>query len=231
MTEDPVQLVEIDWPTEHPDNPRRGDVGAIARSLGEFGQITPIVVQKSSGYVVKGNHTLKAAKKLGWSTIKVLIVDMDDDKAKRYALADNLTSDRAGTDKAAFYDMAASLASLDGTSLSEGDLESMMESLSGKKEEKKAAPVVEEIKLEDRPSEQSTPTRDPVREIPLLVPASKIQAFGQQIVALQQLWEVNTLMEVIERAVSEAHSRWQAAASGRIGSEAALPQELVGTEY
>jgi hypothetical protein len=122
--------------------------------------------------------------------------------------------------------LASRLAALrEADALDEGDLESLAESLFGQREEKKTKPAVA-IELGDREAERSTPG-DLVREIRLLIPASKIEEFGKMVVDLQQLWGLHTLMEVIERAVSEAHSRRQASASGRVGSEAALPEELV----
>ena len=46
------------------DNPRRGDVDAIAASYKEFGQVKPIVVvQNNDGKytVIAGNHQFEAA--------------------------------------------------------------------------------------------------------------------------------------------------------------------------
>ena len=45
----------------HPRNVRQGDVGAIATSLSTHGQYRPIVVQESTGHILAGNHTYKAA--------------------------------------------------------------------------------------------------------------------------------------------------------------------------
>lgn len=58
----------IDSLTLHPQNYRQGDVENIAASLDRFGQVRPIVVQASTGHVVAGNHTLKAAISLDWDT-------------------------------------------------------------------------------------------------------------------------------------------------------------------
>ena len=74
-------------------NPRRGDVDAVARSLDRFGQRKPIVARKSDRQVVAGNHTLQAARKLGWSEIAVVWVDDDEVTAKAFALADNRTAE------------------------------------------------------------------------------------------------------------------------------------------
>ena len=47
-----------------PGNARRGDVDAIVDSLRRNGQFRPLVVQRSTGYVLGGNHTLQAAQRL-----------------------------------------------------------------------------------------------------------------------------------------------------------------------
>lgn len=61
--------IAINRVKHYPLNPRRGDVNAIADSLQHHGQYRPIVVQKSTNFVLAGNHTLKAARKLGWTRI------------------------------------------------------------------------------------------------------------------------------------------------------------------
>lgn len=80
-------------------NPRKGAVAEVIESLKEFGQHRPVVVQRSTGEVVVGNHLLKAAKALGWTELDALIVNDDDDKAMRRALADNFTGDKAKWDE------------------------------------------------------------------------------------------------------------------------------------
>lgn len=82
----------------HPRNPRRGDVSAIAESLEHNQQYRPIVVQKSTGYVVAGNHTLLGARKLGWSHLDVVRIDITDKQARKIMLADNRTADLATYD-------------------------------------------------------------------------------------------------------------------------------------
>jgi hypothetical protein len=80
-------------------NPRRGAVAEVLESLKEFGQHRPVVVQKTTGEVIVGNHMLKAAVQLGWDNIDALIVDDDDPKALRRAVADNATGDKAKWDE------------------------------------------------------------------------------------------------------------------------------------
>ena len=84
----------------HPRNPRRGDVEAIAASLGRFGQQKPLVVQRSTGWGVAGNHLLHAARSLGWTTIAANVVDLDDATATAFMLADNRTGELGAYDDA-----------------------------------------------------------------------------------------------------------------------------------
>lgn len=85
-------------------NPRRGDVDAVARSLERFGQLKPIVA-RADGTVIAGNHTLMAAKQLGWTELAVVRTDHDDATAKAFALADNRTSELGTYDEQALLDM------------------------------------------------------------------------------------------------------------------------------
>jgi hypothetical protein len=82
----------LDDLTLYPGNPRKGDVDAIARSLVTFGQRKPIVATYE-GVVVAGNHTLLAARQLGWSELAVVRVDDTGVMAEAYALADNRTAE------------------------------------------------------------------------------------------------------------------------------------------
>jgi ParB-like chromosome segregation protein Spo0J len=85
----------VDRLTPLPENPRRGDVEAVARSYATFGQRKPIVARREGdgGIVIAGNHQLAAARELGWEKIAVVWVDDDDITAKAFALADNRTAD------------------------------------------------------------------------------------------------------------------------------------------
>ena len=90
-------------------NPRRGDVDAVARSLERFGQRKPIVARRSDRQVLAGNHTLQAARKLGWPDIAVVWVDDDEAMARAFALADNRTAELGGYDDDALANMVAAV--------------------------------------------------------------------------------------------------------------------------
>ncbi len=85
----------VDRLTPRPDNPRHGDVAAVARSYATFGQRKAIVARREGdgGIVIAGNRQLAAAQQLGWTHIAVVWVDDDDLTARAFALADNRTAD------------------------------------------------------------------------------------------------------------------------------------------
>ncbi|MGW1740463.1 hypothetical protein ACWCPQ_16825 [Nocardia sp. NPDC001965] len=115
--------------TPYPGNPRRGDVEVIADSLRANGQYRPIVVQTSTGHVLAGNHTLAAARSLGWKQIDVHYVDCDDETARRIVLADNRTADKGHYDIEALTALLADVPDLDGTGYTDDDLAALLASL------------------------------------------------------------------------------------------------------
>jgi DNA modification methylase len=121
--------VPIESVTLHPRNPRRGDVAAVTESLRRFGQKKPIVVQASTGYVVAGNHLLKAAQGLHWTEIAANVQDMDDAEATAFMLTDNRTSDLGGYDDALLAAIIAEQAATDNlaaTGYNEDDVAAML---------------------------------------------------------------------------------------------------------
>lgn len=88
-----------------PDNPRKGNVDAVANSLATFGQRKPIIARRKDGVVIAGNHTLQAARQLGWTEIAVVWVDDDEITAKAFALADNRTAELGSYDDNLLADM------------------------------------------------------------------------------------------------------------------------------
>jgi ParB-like chromosome segregation protein Spo0J len=78
-------------------------------SLERFSQYKPIVVQRSTGHILAGNHTYQAAKMSGWTHIAVVFKDCDDATALALMLADNRTSDLGVYDDALLLELAESL--------------------------------------------------------------------------------------------------------------------------
>lgn len=90
--------VNVNELVEYPNNPRIGDIQAIADSLLYNKQYRPLVVNKKDNVVLAGNHTLKAIKRNGWDTAIVTYVDVDDEQAKQIMLVDNKLNDDADYD-------------------------------------------------------------------------------------------------------------------------------------
>lgn len=90
-----VQMESIDVLAQHPENPREGDVGAIVTSIKKNGWFGVVVAQKSSGYILAGNHRVQAAKICGIKEVPVFWVDCDNERARAILLADNKTADLA----------------------------------------------------------------------------------------------------------------------------------------
>jgi len=78
--------------TPHPGNPNRGEPEEIAKSLEAFGQFRGIVANQD-GTILAGHHVYQAAKRLGWKTIRVDVVEADDKESKKIMLADNRLAD------------------------------------------------------------------------------------------------------------------------------------------
>ncbi|OHU29036.1 DNA modification methylase [Mycobacteroides chelonae] len=115
-------------------NPRRGVVSQIAVSLTKHGQYRPIVVNLGTRTgrryeVLAGNHTLMAARSLGWDVIDVGIVDVDEDTARSIVAADNRLADLGEYDTADLYQLLSSIEDLDGTGYALDDLLAMQRDL------------------------------------------------------------------------------------------------------
>lgn len=130
-----VESVSISSLTSYPSNPRRGDIEAIASSLKAHGQYRPVVVQSKTNFILAGNHTVKAAKKLGWKKIKIVRVDVDEQMARKIVLADNRITDLAGYNEPLLKSLLTALPELDGTGFTSGELETLDRLISGEQKE------------------------------------------------------------------------------------------------
>jgi ParB-like chromosome segregation protein Spo0J len=198
MPDKNVITVEISKLTPHPQNARVHDIPKIMRSLERFGLMKYPIVQKSTGHIIAGHGTIEAATRLGWKNVDVQVVDVDDETAKGYLVADNASSDSSTYDKGKLLDLLGSALSLEGLGFDEEDIAELKEEVSEKKTTPRKKTEVKETK-----------TETPLREIPLKMPADQAQAFSSKVLDLQRVWGSRTLVEVVDRALSEAHERWK----------------------
>lgn len=126
-----VDSVAINSLEGYPTNPRRGDIDAIAQSLKAHGQYRPIVVQHGTNYILAGNHTYKAAKKLGWKKIKVTYIEVDEQTARKIVLADNRLTDLAGYNEPLLKNLLQALPELEGTGFTQSEVDTLDRLTSG----------------------------------------------------------------------------------------------------
>jgi hypothetical protein len=131
--------------TPHPGNPNRGEPEEIAKSLEAFGQFRGIVANQD-GTILAGHHVYQAAKRLGWKTIRVDVVEADEKESKKIMLADNRLADLGlGPDLDLLLD---ALSDLEGdyvaTGYDDDYVKMLMEATAG-------APTLEDLENENGP--------------------------------------------------------------------------------
>ena len=104
----------------HPRNPRKGNVESIRESIEHNGWYGAVLVQKSTGYIIAGNHRVQAAEAAGMKKIPIMEIDCDDTTAVRSLLADHRTNDTATYDDEILADILKGLSEVDGSLLGTG---------------------------------------------------------------------------------------------------------------
>jgi hypothetical protein len=112
-------------------NPRRGNIEAIRASLRANLQYNPITVNIGTHTdrpyeVLRGNHTLLAAREEGWETVDVVLVDIDADQARRVVLVDNKLPEMGTYDIEALTAELQELDDLEGTGYTQEDLDKLL---------------------------------------------------------------------------------------------------------
>jgi hypothetical protein len=124
-----IESVGVEAIKPYPNNPRRGNVDLIAESLEAYGQYKPITVNRRNGEILAGNHTYRAAVKLGWSEIDVVYVDVDDKTAAKIVAMDNRTSDLGEYDKQILADLLKNVSDLAGTGYTTEEFDDLIASI------------------------------------------------------------------------------------------------------
>lgn len=203
-------LVPLDELRPHPDNPRRGNVERIAQSLSRFGQVRPIVALLD-GTIVAGNHTWQAAKTLGWEKIACVRVELSEQEARAYLIADNRTADLADYEEEILSRVLADLA--------EGDL---LEAAGWTYAEYDdlLAQLEQPVELPPEPfsggyaeDPEETARREgdksawiPKREVVLLLSEEEYAEFGVHVRVLREAWGTSGVVETVREAVRRAAS-------------------------
>lgn len=97
-------------------NPRRISDAALQKltsSIERFGFAAPIIAQKGTNLVLAGHQRLKAAEKAGVTTAPVLLIDLEDEEALAYTLADNRLAEESEWDAPQLQAILAELQAAD----------------------------------------------------------------------------------------------------------------------
>jgi ParB-like chromosome segregation protein Spo0J len=90
-----IEQLPIDELRPDPANPRRindQELETLTRSIREFGLIDPIIARREDRKVIGGHQRLLAARKLGYKTVPVVLVDLTADQAHLLNIALNKIS-------------------------------------------------------------------------------------------------------------------------------------------
>ncbi len=198
----------------HPRNVRKHNLAAIEHGLRTYGQQSPLVVQRSTGFVVKGNGTLRVARDvIGWAFLAVSVEDFDDETALRYLLDDNRASDLSDYDRPA---LGALLKSLD----DDGKMQSTLWDIDSAETvwaelgmlttvhaptEAAYAETPEEFaaRLEARKSDRT----DSLKEVVLVMEGAAYEEFALLVSRLSRAYGtkgvIATVMEAVKRAAAQ----------------------------
>src|SRR5713226_6695471 len=118
--EQDARIVPIDSIRPHERNVNQADLGALLQSVEANGFYGFIVVQKSTGKILAGNHRWRIAKEQGATDIPVAFIDVDDQVALRILLADNRLARLGFDDSDALADLLQSIHNDQGSLLGTG---------------------------------------------------------------------------------------------------------------
>ena len=194
----------------HPKNIRKHKLDAIQRSLQKYGQMKPIVVQQSTGYIIAGNGTWTAASQMGWDRIAVNFVDVDEHTALGFLMADNKTSDLSAYDNAKLKDALTLLA--DGPGLFDSlwtmdEYEDLLaqdpSAITTEYQEFKGGYAESAEEMEARlAAVRTTVARAAYKEVPLLIKQDEHAAFVKRLKAVGAKLGETSILGIIFACVS-----------------------------
>jgi ParB-like chromosome segregation protein Spo0J len=118
--EQDARMVPIDSICQHERNVNQADLGALLQSVEANGFYGFVVVQKSTGKILAGNHRWRLAKEQGATEIPASFIDVDDQAALRILLADNRLARLGFDDSDALVDLLQSIRNDQGSLLGTG---------------------------------------------------------------------------------------------------------------
>lgn len=110
-----IEYLSIDKLIPYAHNPRFNSaaIEPVKKSIEYFGFIDPIIVRRSDNMIISGHTRIKSAMKIGLKEVPVIFVDMSENDAKLYNLADNKLGELAQWDISGLSSICADLKELD----------------------------------------------------------------------------------------------------------------------
>ena len=206
-----------------PENPRKhgeDNLVAIRSSILSYGQVEPLVVQRSTKMVIAGNARLRVLKDLGYKTVKVVMLDVDDTEARKLSIALNRSGELAEWNEDVLAKHLEELTNdLDFDSLTVGfsqdDMEELVNAFGGTIESLDFAPPEEEKNWDDSEEDSSEEmSYDPesiqsnvtnVRMVQLFMNDDTIEPFQAKVRALSAEYGTQNITDTIVQCVEEAY--------------------------
>ncbi len=111
-----VPISELQFDSANPRRHGKKNMAAIRDSLLRFGQVEPLIVQKSSMRVVGGNGRLEVMRSLKWPEANVILLDLTDTQAITLGIILNRTGELSEWDKDTLAELLGDLNGEEGLS-------------------------------------------------------------------------------------------------------------------
>lgn len=151
------------------------NLAAIEASLSQFGQVEPLVVQKSTRRVIGGNGRLSAMLALGITHVDIVELDLTDEKARALAIVLNRTGELAAWDVDELQKQLEELADTDLADLDLGFTPEQLDALVDGDIETAHGFVPEKLKVEKK-------TEEPLKAQFLLVVTCKNEKHQAELI-------------------------------------------------
>ena len=200
----PITSVKL-WP----DNPRSGDLTALKESIRVNTFYNPVVVQKSTRYVLAGNHRMRALMEMGADQVPAMEIDVDDNEARRLALADNRISDLAFYNDTQLFELLDQLVqedgSLEGTGYDRAAYELLLQGMESDR-------IVGGVRQGVLPEERLDAYNElDIRSIILPYATDDYEYVATALANMRMRWGMESNADVVRRLLEEAMEEVEAA--------------------
>jgi len=110
MLVESFRLDELRDPKKNPRSHSPENIAAIEQSLRAHGQVYPILVRKKDQVIIHGNGTVAAMRKIGWTSCRVVILDVDKTEAAALTVRLNRTGELSTWDLPTLSQMVTGMA-------------------------------------------------------------------------------------------------------------------------